>query len=350
MAEKKQQQTDKEAVLDAERVNDDAQKSKKASLVWLAIILLVVVNAGAYFLWYQQSSTIAQLQQQLSQTQPVVDNSVDIKQLVQAENKAAQNKLSELAAQQQTLTESLAALQQAEEAGDKGREAEKQWLEAELHYLLTVANRRLLLAKDVEGAKSALTMASQRIESVGDYSLHPLRALLADEQQALAAVNKVDVEALALQLQTALNRVDELQMWMGPEVTAEQESNDEEVVSDQSWQQVLTSMWTEVKSLVVIRHKQDGNAAVLVPEQRYFVYQNLRLQLESARYALLSGEVNTYKSSLKAATDWLDRYFVGDERDAMSTTLHELQQHDIEQDFPDISASLSWLKAQGTEQ
>ena len=83
---------------------------------------------------------------------------------------------------------------------------------------------------------------------------------------------------------------------------------------------------------------------MLVPEQRYFLYQNLRLQLESARLALLNADASSYKHSLQTAVSWLERYFAGDERDAMLNTLNALQQQQIEIAIPDISASLNWLK------
>ena len=349
MAEKSQQKDEQDEVLEAELVVDDkAQKSNTAVVIWLAIFILLLINAGSYFLWFQQQKTVAQLNQQLSQAEQLATQASERQQLLQAEDNASNAKLAAIEAGQQELADTIIAVQQNQKLGNA--ELQWKWAVAELQYLLTVANQRLLLADDVAGAQHALTLADQRVEAMDDYRLHSLRSLLAEEQLALASVASVDIEGMVLQLQSVLNSVDDLKIWMGPEVSAEQDISSADAELAQDWQQALESMWTEVRSLVVIRHKQDGEAAVLVPEQRYFLYQNLRLQLETARFALLAAEEQTFNASITAASDWLEEYFIGDERDAMLSLLRELQQQQIKVELPDISASLTWLKSQGSEQ
>jgi uroporphyrin-III C-methyltransferase len=350
MAEKAQQKDEQDEVLEAELVVDDTpQKSNTAVVIWLAIFALLLINTGSYFLWFQQQTTVKQLNEKLSQTQQLATQSSERQQTLQDEDKTSNAKLAAIEAGQQELADIIVAVQQNQKLGNA--ELQWKWAIAELQYLLTVANQRLLLANDVAGAQHALTLTDQRVEAMDDYRLHSLRALLTEEQLALASVASVDIEGMVLQLQSVLNSVDDLKIWMGPEVRAEQDISDvDDAEVAQDWQQALESMWTEVRSLVVIRHKQDGAAAVLVPEQRYFLYQNLRLQLETARFALLADEDVAFKASIKAATDWLEQYFIGDERDAMLSLLRELQQQQIKVALPDISASLTWLKSQGTEQ
>lgn len=349
MAEESQQ-TNPEEVLEAEIVNDDEPKKRnKSVLIWLAIAILLLANISSFALWYLQNSTVSQLSQQLDQTQQIAAQSTELKQLLQSESSATKAKITAIESAQKAFAENLVSIQENQKLSNA--ELEWKWAIAELQYLLTVANQRLLLAKDLEGAQYALRLADQHAAAMDDYRLHSLRALLAEEQLALAAVTKVDIEGLVLKLQSALNKVDDLQIWMGPAVNLDQtvEGESDVPVSD-DWQQAANTMWKEVKSLVVIRHKDDAATAVLVPEQRYFLYQNLRLQMETARFALLSGEKTAFDSSVKAATDWLEQYFVGEERDAMLTLLHELQQENIEVALPDISSSLTWLKLQGDEQ
>lgn len=114
--------------------------------------------------------------------------------------------------------------------------------------------------------------------------------------------------------------------------------------SDAGWKQALDDIWQQMRSLVVIRHDQTGETAVLVPEQRYFLYQNLRLQLESARLALLNADNDNYQHSLQTAIDWLQQYFTGEQRDALLNTLKKLQDAQINISIPAISGSLNWLE------
>jgi uroporphyrin-3 C-methyltransferase len=114
--------------------------------------------------------------------------------------------------------------------------------------------------------------------------------------------------------------------------------------AETSWRQAVSDIWQQMRSLVVIRHDETGEAAVLVPEQRYFLYQNLRLQLESARLALLNADSNSYQHSLQTAVSWLEKYFTGDERDAMLNSLRDLQGKQVDVAIPAISESLDWIK------
>ena len=74
------------------------------------------------------------------------------------------------------------------------------------------------------------------------------------------------------------------------------------------------------------------------------MYQNLRLKLETARFALLSGKQSIYDSSLQTSIDWLQRYFVGEQRDALLASLKTMQAEQIDVTLPDISGSLRWLQ------
>ncbi|MBE9532527.1 MAG: uroporphyrinogen-III C-methyltransferase, partial [Proteobacteria bacterium] len=185
-------------------------------------------------------------------------------------------------------------------------------------------------------------------KELADPRMYQLRALIADEQLALASVAKVDIEGMSIQLQSALDNVDDLTVLMAAELETDDASESESTLPE-DWQSAASQAWNEVKSLVVIRHQQDGAAAVLVPEQRYFLYQNLTLKLESAQLALLSGEALIFKSRLASAEQWLQHYFVGDDRDAMLAMVTALQAESITVDLPDISASLVWIQQKGDQ-
>jgi len=336
----KQQDVKDDVIQDAEVISVEGnEKKSKTSFIWVAVLILLCLQAGYFWLWMQQKSLNEDLNQQLSSVMTSFSESSKLAQSIQDADAANQKQLSSLDSKQQLLTESVQELSDSQQItrGD----VEQYWALSEVEYLLNIANQRVLLAKDISGASGVLEMADVRVAALSDYRLHPLRALLADEQLALSSVVKVDVDGMALQLQSALGLVDNLQVLMAPPVVEGEEDN---VTASAQWQGALDQAWQEVKSLVVIRHQQDGAAAVLVPEQRYFLYQNLRLKLETARFALLSGQPSVFEASLKSSTQWLEQYFVGEERDAILVLISELQSTNIEVSLPDISASLAWLK------
>lgn len=251
--------------------------------------------------------------------------------------------LDTLKTQQQALADKLEAFISRETLTSE--DLMKTWALQEIKYLLTVANERAQLAHDVGGAIRALQLADKQLQSLSDYRLHPLRALIAEEIMDLEALTDVDVAGIALKLQTAARHVQTLRVKKGPEVRlSEAPMAPESTTVEADWRQALDDIWQQIRSLVVIRHDQTGDAAVLVPEQRYFLYQNLRLQLESARLALLNGDDSNYQHSLQTAVDWLQQYFTGEQRDAMLNTLKQLQEAEIKVSVPDISGSLNWLE------
>jgi len=341
MENKSEQREDNAVIQEGEVVNVEPKKDNSHTIIWCVIVVMLAMNVGIYWHWAQQRTFNQEMELALTTLpEPVVDTAF-FDQALSTLEKQFQVSVSALKGEQDSLVEELDALRTSQKL--TGADVEYYWIIAEVKYLLNVANQRALLTHDAIGAQEAIDLADSRIEGLSDHRLHPLRTLLAEEKLALSAVNNVDVEGLVLQLQSALTVIDSLQVVLAPAV--ESESRGSISLSDNNdWQGAFGQAWQQVKSLVVIRHQQDGAAAVLVPEQRYFLYQNLRLKLESARLALLSGEQSTYDASLSSASDWLQQYFVGDGRDAMLTLIAELAEQNIEVVLPDISASLMWLR------
>jgi len=336
MANNDQKQQIDDNVQDAEIVSVGAKQQSANRWLWLAIVLLLILSAVSSWWLYQQLQKSQQLQQQ-----QIVTLGTDSEALAQALQQS-QNQLGNVHQKQQQMAEQLSELQAREKLSSA--DIMRQWALQEVDYLLNIANQRALLAHDVAGAVEAMAMADQQLEDLSDYRLHPLRALIAEDMMALDALANMDISGMALQLQIAAKRVNTLRVSKGPEVAANASFEMTEPATDSTWKQALNDVWKQLRSLVVIRHDQSGEAAVLVPEQRYFLYQNLRLQLESARLALLNADVSSYKHSIETAMAWLQRYFTGDERDAMLNTLTALQQEQINIAIPDISASLNWLR------
>jgi len=322
-----------------EEISDEEASSSKINFVWVAMALLLCLHAGLYWLWFQQKTVNRQLEQQIVAAIPPVVETSAFEQSLETMDKKVQQQVNTLLDEQKLLAENVTTLSDSQQMS-KG-DVEYYWAMAELTYLLNVANQQVLLVGDVAGAQEALALAESRIEGLNDYRLHPLRALIIEEKLALSAVNKVDIEGMSLQLESAIQGVDKLQVLMSVPVNA---INPQQIEENSDWRGAMDQAWKEVKSLVVIRHQQEGAAEVLVPEQRYFLYQNLRLKLETARFALLAGKENVFSESLSSAEQWLNDYFVGDERDAILALVTELNSDSIEMKMPDISASLAWLR------
>ena len=347
MEKNDKQQDVAEEVTQPEEENNTV-KPVKTTLLWLAIVILLVLMAGTFWFIQQQQIKTATLVDRIDATEQLKAEVAQLKQTITADASETLQQLEILADIDVDLAEKVRELAEMQQLTDG--DVKRVWALAEVEFFLQAANQRALLAGDIENARTALVLADQQLKALADPRFYTLRALIADEQLALASVAKVDIEGMAVQLQSALEQVDSLHILMGPELTAD-EMTDSESTSPlpENWQAAMSDAWQEVRSLVVIRHQQDGAAAVLVPEQRYFLYQNLRLKLETARLALLSDRESVFHASLASAEQWLQQYFVGDERDAMLETVASLQTEQISVAIPDISASLIWLQQKGEQ-
>lgn len=331
----------KQQAIEAEAVGLDDKFQKRVSniFIWVILIVLIVVNSGLAWFWFQQKKLNDDVTITLNSLTQAIDQS---EQTAALESTKAQinEQLTLLANEQKQLSEKLDVLSDSQTLS--GADVKQFWTLSEVEYLLNIANQRVVLASDIVGAQAALTMADDLVKGLNEHRLSPLREIIAQEQLALASVAKPDIEGIAFKLQSAINAVDSLQVLMAAPVTeTEQELS---VLDVNDWNGIASSAWQQIKSLVVIRHQQDGSAAVLVPEQRYFLYQNLTLKLETAQLALLSGKNSVFESSLASAAEWLTTYFVGDKRDVLLAMIRQLESETITVELPDISGSVTWLK------
>ena len=83
------------------------------------------------------------------------------------------------------------------------------------------------------------------------------------------------------------------------------------------------------------------------PQYEGLVRQNMRMLLEQAQVAMLSGNELLYRQSLERAEGWVTQFFKGDEQAAvaMAEELRQLRDERVAVSLPDHNASLQALDA-----
>jgi len=83
------------------------------------------------------------------------------------------------------------------------------------------------------------------------------------------------------------------------------------------------------------------------PTQEYYLRENLRLRLMTARIALLSHDDAGFKTDVTAANAWIKQYFDTRSKNvqALSTTLTQLAATPMPAELPDLAATLTALRA-----
>ena len=178
------------------------------------------------------------------------------------------------------------------------------WLLAEAEYLLRLANQRLIMTGDVAAARALLDNVDGILRELDDAALHPVRAAIASDLAALRAVPQVDVEGTYLRLGALLEQAGELAIMRLPgeqqELQPPPQPRQEAAPGD--WQQSLQQGWEsaldKLSDYLTIRRRDVPVEALMDPRWEGLVRQNLRMLLEQARVALLSGNQSLYRESL----------------------------------------------------
>ena len=95
--------------------------------------------------------------------------------------------------------------------------------------------------------------------------------------------------------------------------------------------------------MIRIERIDHPEAPLLEPEQAYFLRENLKLRLLSARIALLQHDEFSDRSDLRLAESWIKRYFdLGDSATAGAlVVLQQLLASAITLQLPDVNVSLN---------
>ena len=243
-----------------------------------------------------------------------------------------------LAAQQAEL-----AAQRAELAGYAATDRQA-WLLAEVQYLLRLANQRLVMAGDTSAAQALLGSADKILVELDDAGLHGVRAAVAADLAAVRAVPSLDVEGIYLRLAALVEQAGELQIFQLParaEPAAPAPADSWQARLRQGYQQALAKL----SSYIVIRRRDAPMQVLMDPQWEGLVRQNLRMLLEQAQVALLSGNAELYRASLERAGHWVAEFFDSDaaRARAMDAEIESLLGVDVAVQLPDTSRSLQAL-------
>ncbi|MDR9438428.1 MAG: uroporphyrinogen-III C-methyltransferase [Halomonas sp.] len=217
---------------------------------------------------------------------------------------------------------------------------ERDWLHAEAAYLLRLANQRLQLERDVEGAAALLRTADARLREADNPALVPVRREIASELAELDSVPRVDRTGLYLTLNAQQKQLAGQPLAQEiEEITADAAALEEAPTG--GWQEQLARFGGELKELVTVRQHDQALEALISPEQESYLRQSVRLVLEQSQLALLKEEQALYEASLDKALALIRGYYDTQASGVQSVIerLEELKQRSIRPELPDISGS-----------
>lgn len=335
-------------------VNSTPQQPRRLWPLWLiaVIALIAVIGLGlwSWHLWQQQQA----LQQSLNYLDATTERlDRDYSQSGGQLRERIQSLQGDVTDQAKLISDMRRQIDHnARTLLEAGNRTRTDWLLAEAEYLLRIANQRLQVEKDYRGALSALKAADDVLEKTDDPGSYPVRKQVAQEILSLKSVAGVDKTGLYLQLEAAIDSIGKLSdsaLAMDASADYTQTMSQDPDKTDERG--ALAKGWAQIKGTlseaIAIRRLDEPVKPLLSPDQSAYVRLNMRLMLEEAQLAVLRGNQTLYNQALKKATDWLNTWYDGSHSKVVGLrdTLGELSGKDINPELPDISQSLTLLKA-----
>jgi uncharacterized protein HemX len=261
----------------------------------------------------------------------------------QAALREAQARISELEGRVADTQEQRVALE--EMYRDLARSADDRVL-SEVEQMLVLASQQLQLAGNVRGALAALQAADQRLARAEKLAATPLRRAIANDMERLKAVPQVDTVGIAVKIDGLIKQADALPLVISEAAPAPRPAARWRATDDRAFSRAARDFWEEMKGLVRIRDIEPADTALLTPPQAYFLRENLKLRLLSARVALLARDEPSFREDMRETQAWVGRYF--DPRAKATTTalatIKQLGDTPVAIALPDINASLAAVR------
>jgi uroporphyrin-3 C-methyltransferase len=311
----------------------------------LLLIIGIVAAAGYYWqmqqkLEQQKNITIANLQQQLANKANKADNAQLQQRLAPLESGIGQSEsqISELQSQQQALLESTEMLYDLYGRDESG------WQLAEVEYLMRVAQHKLILENDFEGAAITLQAASDKIAATADPGLLPVRVQISDEIAILKTRARPDLVGMTLLLSQLGKQLHALKPGYQPQLdtttgVAEPKAT---ASSDQAIDERVMSF---ISSLVTIKQNDSlppTQTEALILDVEEILETNLKL----TRWTVLERDEFQFSQLMKQNVRLFKQYY--DLENAANNDFYaqllQLQKASVKPQKPDISQSLEMLK------
>ena len=215
---------------------------------------------------------------------------------------------------------------------------------AEVEQILLVGSQQLQLAGNLKAALIALESADSRLQRADSAQFTGLRRAIRRDIERLKAAPYVDVVGMSLRLDSLAHQAATFPLAMDerpPEEPRAAPSRDEGTAA-----RLAREAWADLKGLIRVQPTAANEVPLVSPGQQFFLRENLRMRLLSARVALLAHDAASFKADTRSAADWLQRYFDTSDKKvgAAVTGLQQLSESDISIDLPDITASLEAVR------
>lgn len=277
---------------------------------------------------------------------------------------SAETRLSEVSLQRSQLEELMQSLSRSRDDN----------LVVDLEAGLRLAQQQAQLTGSTEPLLAALKSAEQRLARAAQPRLSPVQRAIAKDTERVRGAALTDVPALLSRLDELTRLVDELPAAnavtsnleaaqpgrsasaAASEPTGSPAGHDSSNATSNNWlpngqaikvwfNRAWQVLLGEARGLLRVSRIDQPEAALLAPEQSYFLRENIKLKLLNARLALLSRQTETARSDLASVQTHLLRYFEASARKTVTANslLQQIQSQLRAGELPRLDETLAAL-------
>lgn len=314
---------------------------------WSLWLLGAVATAGLVIsisLWQKLSGIQEQLARQSADTgtqaieaRTMARQAQDLSRETAARLAVTETRLSEVSLQRSQLEELMQSLSRSRDEN----------LVVDIESAMRLAQQQAQLTGSVEPLLAALRTADQRIARAAQPRLARLRTAITKDLDRIKAANVADLPGVLNRLDELVRLVDELPVAnaVGVPAPGTVRKGAAAAPAPTWWAQALHALSDEVRGLVRVSRIEQPDAALLSPEQSFFLRENLKLKLLNARLGLLARQTDSARADMAAAAAALSRYFDPAARrtQVVAGLLQQVQAQLKVIDLPRVDATLAAL-------
>lgn len=315
------------------------------STLWLLVGLLAVAALlTVILLWQKVSGMQEQLARQSAEAQA---QSLEARALAKQAVSLAQESATRVTVQEARLSEVALQRSQLDELMQSLSRSRDENLVVDVEAALRLAQQQAQLTGSVEPLLAALKSADKRIARAAQPRLALLQRALARDIERISSSAFSDTPSLLIKLDELVRMADDLDvsnaMLAAPADPSRRHAA--AVPAPNWWQSAWQLMRDEARSLVRVSRITTPEAALVSPQQAFFLRENLKLKLLNARLGLLARQTETARADLAAVESLLKKYFDENARKTQSaiTLLSQVQSQMRNLQLPRIDETLALL-------
>jgi uroporphyrin-3 C-methyltransferase len=322
----------------------------RARGAWFAVLLAVIAVGIAAGVWFDARKRLDSVTEALAQRVGALEaQQRQLRALAQEAQETAQSLKSKVTTLEVRVADAQGQRAAIEALYEELSRNRNEWKVAEAEQMIDIATQQLDLAGNVRGALLALQLAESRLARSKDAAFASLRTALARDIEKLKALPAFDPGALGQRLERLAVSAETLPLAFDERSHAAKAGDTAAAAQgDEVWYRRLgAEVWQELRKLVIVRRVETPEPPLLAPAQAYFLRENLRLRLLSARLALLTRDARAYGEDLRVAQSWIKQYFDGSSTRtaAALAELEKLAAAPIRVELPSIADSVNAVRA-----